>query len=69
MGGPRRGMTIEEFMKFAAEGGIDVRVAAPHTIVPCRCGDVNCHGWRIVSAGETLADMFSEQFVEPGESE
>ena len=24
-------------------------IAGPYVIVPCCCGDVNCHGWRIRS--------------------
>ena len=50
-------MTREEFEHFAAghpghpggNGPLSIYVGQPYRIVPCRCGDLNCHGWRFVA--------------------
>jgi hypothetical protein len=54
---PRR-MTRAEFEDFLIDrldtlSGLSGRrgqilVPAPYVVVECGCGDVNCHGWRIV---------------------
>jgi len=39
---------FEQFLKRRYGGAPPIVAAAPWTIVACDCGDVNCHGWRIV---------------------
>jgi len=54
-----RRMTREEFQDFVvgergwprpggANAPIQILVQPPYEVVPCDCGDVNCHGWRFV---------------------
>lgn len=41
-----------------ANAPVQVLVPAPYAIVPCTCGDVNCHGWRFVAViGERAAGI------------
>jgi len=44
----QRLMTREEFDHFATR--VVLFVSSPYALVPCRCGDVNCHGWRFVES-------------------
>jgi hypothetical protein len=44
-------MTRAEFEAFLwpAHGPtVPIYIRPPFDIVPCDCGDVNCHGWRLV---------------------
>jgi hypothetical protein len=48
---PQLVMTRAEFEAFlwAPSGPMSAAfVRFPFDIVPCDCGDVNCHGWRLV---------------------
>jgi len=47
-------MTREEFEAWLRQKRVNIRVW-PHEIVSCRCGDCNCHGWRLVR-WESLTD-------------
>jgi hypothetical protein len=38
-------MTLVQFIDFLYAQGID---GERLDVVPCDCGDVNCHGWRLV---------------------
>lgn len=40
-------MTREEFRDWLREKRVSIRVW-PHDLVACECGDLNCHGWRLV---------------------
>lgn len=40
-------MTRAEFTRWVSRKRINVYVW-PYAIVPCNCGDHNCHGWRLV---------------------
>ena len=42
-------MTKSQFVAWLKEGRSPVYVW-PAIVVPCNCGDVNCHGWRLVSS-------------------
>lgn len=42
-------MTREEFERFVAGGHVSVTVRTPYKVVECACGDINCHGWRVVA--------------------
>lgn len=42
-------MTRQEFETFM--GHAKVYVQPPYDVMPCGCGDVNCHGWRFVERG------------------
>lgn len=44
---PPTQLTREEFKTFLRKGAVAVYVW-PYEIVPCSCGDYNCHGWRLV---------------------
>lgn len=48
-------LTREQFEKFIREQRNQIVVDEPYEIVPCRCGDVNCRGWRPVSADRQSA--------------
>ena len=41
-------MTRTEFEDWFSKQRGDLYVRAPYDLVPCACGDVNCHGWRFV---------------------
>lgn len=50
-------MTREQFESFVtgltghrggSNGPLLVYVEPPYDVVPCDCGDLNCHGWRFV---------------------
>lgn len=41
-------MRLNEFMRWLAATKADI-VLSPYVIWPCRCGDVNCKGWRLVA--------------------
>jgi hypothetical protein len=40
-------MTREAFAAWLTQKRVKIHVW-PHEIVSCRCGDCNCHGWRLV---------------------
>lgn len=46
----------ERFESFLQSGHVDVYVA-PARAVPCRCGDLNCHGWRLKRVEEAFSDV------------
>lgn len=64
-------MTREEFERFAVDdrrnvqsrAGVFIRkgrilLRPPYDVVPCECGDLNCHGWRVVELRpETLRHL------------
>lgn len=41
--------TREQFCLWLRRAHITIVVDGPREVVRCRCGDRNCHGWRIVS--------------------
>jgi hypothetical protein len=41
-------LTLDEFRRWLVDHDAHV-VVRPYTIVVCSCGDVNCHGWRLVA--------------------
>ncbi len=45
-------MTRDEFEHWAIENHIRLMVPAPYRLVPCACGDINCHGWRFVRGAD-----------------
>ena len=45
---PRTVMTRSAFATWLQRNRIAVYVH-PYEIVPCSCGDHNCHGWRLVA--------------------
>jgi hypothetical protein len=55
---PNSPMTRHEFDRFLTDqgesrSGVSQRhgricLAPPYVVIDCVCGDVNCHGWRIV---------------------
>lgn len=65
----RRLMSRAEFETFAVERrgsspltGLSLRkglivVRSPYELQPCTCGDVNCHGWRIVEQKNGAVDL------------
>jgi len=56
-------MTRAEFDAFArghhgrhgGQGPLVVYVRPPYDVAPCRCGDVNCHGWKFVEQQDVPA--------------
>jgi hypothetical protein len=46
-------MTRTEFDTFLGRQRIPIMVAPPYDLVPCGCGDVNCHGWRLLELRPT----------------
>ena len=42
-------MTFDEFAEFIRSGKPPIYVY-PYAIAECHCGDVNCKGWRLISA-------------------
>jgi hypothetical protein len=40
--------TRREFEAFIAAAQVKLFVRPPYRVVPCACGDVNCHGWRFI---------------------
>lgn len=44
----QRLMTRQEFEEFVNASPVHVFARQPYQVVPCACGDVNCHGWRFV---------------------
>jgi hypothetical protein len=40
--------TRDRFRTWLTSTGVPVCVEAPYELAPCTCGDVNCHGWRLV---------------------
>lgn len=42
-------MTREQFEQFLSSIRFGIAVRAPYNIVACQCGDINCHGWRLVA--------------------
>jgi hypothetical protein len=48
-------MTREQFATFvtSAKHEVSILVRPPYDVVPCHCGDVNCHGWRFVERQDT----------------
>jgi hypothetical protein len=41
-------MTHGEFERFLSWIRFSITVRQPYKVVQCTCGDINCHGWRIV---------------------
>jgi len=41
-------MTRDEFIAWLSSSKTDVYVK-PFRVEPCACGDMNCHGWRLVN--------------------
>ena len=41
-------MTRDAFEAWFRRMRCDLYVTAPYDLIACRCGDVNCHGWRFV---------------------
>lgn len=57
----QRLLTRDEFSRYVVDDriapqtlmGVSLRqgrvlVRPPYDVVPCRCGDINCHGWKVV---------------------
>jgi len=44
----QRLLTREEFERWLLDNNIRPLVRPPFSLVPCVCGDVNCHGWRFI---------------------
>jgi hypothetical protein len=42
-------MTFDEFVTFIESGQVPIYIY-PYRIEPCRCGDINCRGWRLRAA-------------------
>lgn len=40
-------LTRAAFVEWLRKSAADVYVW-PYKVVPCACGDYNCHGWRLV---------------------
>lgn len=54
---PPERFTRAEFVRWMLTHQIAVYVW-PYDVVPCACGDRNCHGWRlVVSARERLSPI------------
>lgn len=45
---PRQLMTRYEFEVWLRATAVHV-VVTPYSVVCCTCGDLNCHGWRLVA--------------------
>lgn len=54
MSEPRGKLTREEFEDFLVTHFARICVEPPYNVLRCYCGDVNCHGWRIVAVNEKL---------------
>jgi hypothetical protein len=48
--------TRDRFQSWLRKTGGPVHVEPPYELAPCRCGDVNCHGWRLVAAAKGEPD-------------
>jgi len=51
----QRLLTREAFQHYVAKAQIKLFVRPPYAVVPCTCGDINCHGWRFVEVRRELA--------------
>ena len=62
-------MTHAAFVAWFEKQRNDIYVQAPYAAVPCRCGDVNCRGWRFVSvqasAPPASVDAVGQRLNEP----
>jgi hypothetical protein len=45
--------TRDRFAAWLVSTGVPVFLEAPYELTPCACGDVNCHGWRLVPVALT----------------
>ena len=43
--------TRDRFVAWLTAAGVPVFVQ-PYASAPCTCGDVNCHGWRLVPVAD-----------------
>lgn len=41
-------MTRKAFEQWVTDSFVRVTARRPYQIVPCQCGDVDCHGWRFI---------------------
>lgn len=48
-------MTKDAFVAWLGSSCRAVLFTGPYDVEPCECGDVNCHGWRLVPRGSTAA--------------
>jgi len=46
-------LTRGDFLRFAADQGVLPDDLESVHLVPCTCGDINCHGWRFVAIEES----------------
>ena len=51
--GKRRLWTREEFEWWLGRNHAAIYLY-PYDIAPCGCGDINCHGWRLIPAKSVL---------------
>lgn len=59
-------MSQREFEHWFRRTGRAVLLRGPATIVPCRCGDVNCYGWRFLpvpnmTAGSRARELWTRR--------
>jgi hypothetical protein len=48
--------TRDRFQAWLRKTGGPVYVEPPYALAPCTCGDVNCHGWRLVTVAQGEPD-------------
>jgi len=44
----RQLMSREAFEHFVGSMNVPIYARAPYEIAPCDCGDLVCHGWRLI---------------------
>jgi len=47
--------TRERFLLWLTATCAPILADPPYDLAPCTCGDVNCHGWRVVHCGKADA--------------
>lgn len=61
-------MTRRAFEEWMSAKGRAIYIDGPYDVLPCRCGDVNCHGWRFVGrAPAHRSQGASDTIGDPGE--
>jgi hypothetical protein len=66
MHGDQRLMTRAEFERFIATAQTKLFVRSPYALVPCQCGDINCHGWRFVEVRASVSDFTGTPAIDLG---
>lgn len=48
-------LTPDAFVHWLVDHTIHIETRSPSRVMPCTCGDLNCHGWKFVALGSSTA--------------